>query len=73
MPKTKKASKKNATAVGGHKGAVQEQVLDEPSRVGSSVGHNEKHTHEVDNGARRYASITGDVTPPRQEIGNEKV
>lgn len=69
MPKQKK-EKGGKKAVGGHKDAVKEQVLDEPSRVGSSVGHNEKD--EVNTDARRYASITGDQTPPR-EISSEKV
>jgi ATP-binding cassette subfamily G (WHITE) protein 2 (PDR) len=70
MPKPKK-EKDGKKAVGGHKGAVKEQVLDEPSRVGSSVGHDEKDGVNTD--ARRYASITGgDQTPPR-EISSEKV
>jgi ATP-binding cassette subfamily G (WHITE) protein 2 (PDR) len=67
-PKKEKAGKKE---VGGHKGAVKEQALDEPSRVGSSIGHhNEKD--EVNTDAKRYASITGDQTPPR-EIVDEKM
>ena len=72
MPKTKK-DKKDKKEVGGHKGAVQEQVLDEPSRVGSRVSATEKHT--VEHETRRYASITGDTTPPRREgeISNEKL
>jgi ATP-binding cassette, subfamily G (WHITE), member 2, PDR len=70
MPKNKKA-KGNKKEVGAHKGAVAEQMLDEPSRVGSSVGHHEKDT-ELNTETRRYASITGDTTPPR-EIANEKV
>ena len=64
MPKTKK-EKDDKKAVGGHKGAVKEQMLDEPSHVGK---HNddmgEKGQHEE---TQRYASITGDVTPPRRE------
>jgi ATP-binding cassette subfamily G (WHITE) protein 2 (PDR) len=69
MPKPKK-EKDDKKAVGDHKGAAKEQVVDEPSRVGSSVGHNEKDGVNTD--ARRYASITGDQTPPR-EIASEKV
>jgi ATP-binding cassette subfamily G (WHITE) protein 2 (PDR) len=68
MPKTKK-EKSNKKAV-----AVKDQVSDEPSRVGSLVDHNE---HEKDANVnaetRRYASITGDTTPPRETTVNEKV
>jgi ATP-binding cassette subfamily G (WHITE) protein 2 (PDR) len=70
MPKTKK-EKDNKKAVGGHKAAVKEQVLDEPSRVGSSAVEHEKET-AVNTETRRYASITGDTTPPRENAG-EKV
>lgn len=71
MPKNKK-NKDAKKETGAHKGAVKEQHLDEPSRVGSSVGaHNEKDA-EVNTDAKRYASITGDTTPPRREI-EEKV
>jgi hypothetical protein len=71
MPKPKKAAKTDKqTAVRDNKAAV----TDEPSRAGSSVGQNEKDTHEVNNNeARRYASIPGDTTPPRQEAAGEKV
>jgi ABC-type multidrug transport system permease subunit/ABC-type multidrug transport system ATPase subunit len=64
MPKPKK-EKDGKKAVGAHKGSVKEQVLDEPTHVGrhtDAVG--EKNGPEE---TRRYASITGDVTPPRRE------
>jgi hypothetical protein len=64
MPKNKK-EKAGKKEVGGHKGAVEEQMLDEPSRVGS---HTEK---EAEMETRRYASITGDVTPPRNDVAEE--
>jgi ATP-binding cassette subfamily G (WHITE) protein 2 (PDR) len=66
--KTKK-EKSNKKAV-----AVKEQVSDEPSRVGSSLGHNE-HEKETNVNAEtmRYASITGDTTPPRETTVHEKV
>lgn len=64
MPKTKK-EKDDKKAVGAHKGAVQEQMLDEPSRVGSLKGDKEVEPS-------RYASITGSNTPPQQEI-SEKI
>lgn len=73
MPKPKKAAKADNKTT---KAAGKEQVLDEPSLVGSSVGHNdnEKETHEANGGeVRRYASITGDTTPPRQVEAGEKV
>lgn len=71
MPKNKK-NKDAKKETGTHKGAVKEQHLNEPSRVGSSVGgHNEKDTAEPYVDAKRYASITGDTTPPRQEIGEK--
>ncbi|KAJ4371433.1 Multidrug resistance protein [Neocucurbitaria cava] len=64
MPKPKK-EKDDKKEVGAHKGAVQEQVLDEPSRVGSRVsGRGEKETTTEPS---RYASITGADTPPRQD------
>jgi len=66
MPKAKK-EKDGKEAVGRHKGAVKEQALDEPSRVGS---HTDAYADPEKGGAeetRRYASITGDVTPPREE------
>jgi ATP-binding cassette subfamily G (WHITE) protein 2 (PDR) len=71
MPKPKK-SKADKKADGGHKGAVKEQRLDEPSRVGSS--HYSENNQQGEKGVEtaRYASITGSSTPPRQEI-SEKV
>jgi ATP-binding cassette subfamily G (WHITE) protein 2 (PDR) len=72
MPKIKKA-KKDKKEVGAHKGAVQEQVMDEPSHVGSSLGHNRNEKEEdVTAETRRYASITGATTPPH-ETASEKV
>jgi ATP-binding cassette subfamily G (WHITE) protein 2 (PDR) len=71
MPKPKK-EKGDEQAVGGHKGAVKEQRLDEPSRVGSS--HYSEHNQQGEKGVEtaRYASITGSSTPPPQEI-SEKI
>jgi len=68
MPKPKK-EKGDKKAVGGHKGAVKEQALDNPSNVGSRTSDigQEKSAQPT-----RYASITGATTPPRQEI-SEKV
>jgi ATP-binding cassette subfamily G (WHITE) protein 2 (PDR) len=64
MPKTKK-DKDDKKAVGGHKGAVKEQALNEPSSVGSHTdAYAEKGPAEE---TKRYASITGDMTPPRQD------
>lgn len=70
MPKPKKEKKgTEKTAVGGNKAAVEEQMLEDPSRVGSHIS--EKHTGEKDveqeHEIRRYASITGADTPPLQE------
>jgi ATP-binding cassette subfamily G (WHITE) protein 2 (PDR) len=69
MPKPKK-EKGDKKAVGGHKGAVKAQALDNPSNVGSRASDigQEKSAEPT----RRYASITGAATPPRQEI-SEKV
>jgi hypothetical protein len=57
-PKTEKADKKTDK-----KAAV---VQDESSSTGS------QHEKEADMETRRYASITGDVTPPSREIASEK-
>jgi ATP-binding cassette subfamily G (WHITE) protein 2 (PDR) len=66
MPKNKK-EKDGKKEVGAHKGAVKEQVSDEPSRAGSHV--DEKGEKEVETETQmRYRSITGDITPPRREI-----
>jgi ATP-binding cassette subfamily G (WHITE) protein 2 (PDR) len=72
MPKAKK-EKGGKKAVGGHKGAIKEQRLDEPSRVGSShYSENGQQQGEKGVETARYASITGSSTPPSQEI-SEKV
>ncbi|KAH7083362.1 ABC-2 type transporter-domain-containing protein [Paraphoma chrysanthemicola] len=74
MPKTKK-EKKDTKTVGAQKGAAA--AGQEPSRSASashSSAVHEKHDDETAQETRRYASITGDVTTPRQERdASEKV
>ncbi|KAF2830546.1 hypothetical protein CC86DRAFT_162822 [Ophiobolus disseminans] len=67
MPKPKK-EKDDKKAIGAHKGAVEEKVLAEPSHVGA---HKDEQDRPEE--TRRYASITGNVTPPRQDHISEKV
>ncbi|KAL5115853.1 Multidrug resistance protein [Pleosporales sp. CAS-2024a] len=74
MPKTKK-EKPGKKEVGAHKGALQAQALDEPSRVGSSIGQHNKEMDDSNNtDAKRYASITGAQTPSSSRaIADEKL
>jgi hypothetical protein len=58
-PKTEKAEKKTDK-----KAAV---VQDESSPAVS------EHEKEAEMDTRRYASITGDVTPPPRELASEKI
>jgi hypothetical protein len=68
MPKPKK-EKGDKKEVGGHKGAVKEEKLDQPSHVGSSRNSNADGEKGVE--TARYASITGTNTPPAQEISEK--
>jgi ATP-binding cassette subfamily G (WHITE) protein 2 (PDR) len=69
MPKPKK-EKKDKKEVGAHAGAAQEEKLDQPSHVGSSLNSNAEQNGEKNGETARYASITGTNTPP-QEISEK--
>jgi ABC-type multidrug transport system permease subunit/ABC-type cobalamin/Fe3+-siderophores transport system ATPase subunit len=57
MPKTKK-EKADKKEVGGHKGAAQEQMLDEPSRVGSPIDNEKVGNNATSTTTQRGPSVT---------------